>query len=318
MWKSHPVFPDYEASQEGVVRNKATERELAGHCTPRGYRRINIRKKHHYRHRFVYQCWHGHVEDGMQIDHVDGDKNNNSLSNLRAVDAASHALKTARQNPAAPQKSRDTRARPVVVTHPSGDKTFCKSVADAMSKVPGSCRPLVSKCLLGIRPKHKGCTWQFIQQEDNNDLEQWKPILGLTVSSMGRIRLKLGRVVYGSAEEGGYRRVKIGGRSFLVHRLICQAFHGEPSAGCTVDHIDRNIHNNAASNLRWADCQQQATNCKSVRQVQGVNENGTIVGKWATCREASKATGVDNSTISKIARGKIDRVCNGMRFQFVV
>lgn len=41
-------------------------------------------------------------------------------------------------------------------------------------------------------------------------------------------------------------------KSHLVHRLICEAFHGSPpNADSQVNHKDGNKANNAASNLEW-------------------------------------------------------------------
>jgi hypothetical protein len=36
-------------------------------------------------HRFVYELAHGPIPAGLQIDHINGDKTNNFLSNLRIV-----------------------------------------------------------------------------------------------------------------------------------------------------------------------------------------------------------------------------------------
>lgn len=48
--------------------------------------------------------------------------------------------------------------------------------------------------------------------------------------------------------DGSPREVK--SKSFLVHRLVAQAFVGELFEGCHVDHIDGNHTNNHYTNLR--------------------------------------------------------------------
>ena len=45
----------------------------------------------HYLHRVVYEAAHGAIPDGMQINHIDGDKTNNALSNLELVTQAENA-----------------------------------------------------------------------------------------------------------------------------------------------------------------------------------------------------------------------------------
>ena len=49
-----------------------------------GYRQIRIDGKLHYEHRLVWIMTNGDISKGMEIDHIDGDRSNNSITNLRA------------------------------------------------------------------------------------------------------------------------------------------------------------------------------------------------------------------------------------------
>lgn len=64
-----------------------------------------------------------------------------------------------------------------------------------------------------------------------------------------------GRVMKQYNAPNGYMTVvlKAGdvGRTHSVHRLVCQAFHGEPGTPKHVNHIDGNKTNNRADNLQW-------------------------------------------------------------------
>lgn len=75
------------------------------------------------------------------------------------------------------------------------------------------------------------------------------------VSSLGRVRnTKLNKVLK-PYEHNGYLCVGYNSKTqkrHKVHRLVCQAFHGDaPPWGTNVDHIDANRMNNRADNLRW-------------------------------------------------------------------
>ena len=50
---------------------------------------------------------------------------------------------------------------------------------------------------------------------------------------------------------GGYYRVNINGRTRDVHRLVAEAFLGQPKPGFEVNHKDGNKLNNHVSNLEW-------------------------------------------------------------------
>lgn len=50
-------------------------------------------------------------------------------------------------------------------------------------------------------------------------------------------------------------------KTFMFHRLIAEAFCENPNNYTIVDHIDRDKHNDKASNLRWVDASTNAKNC---------------------------------------------------------
>lgn len=90
--------------------------------------------------------------------------------------------------------------------------------------------------------------------------EAWLPVVDwpYEVSNHGRVRnSRTGRLLKLIPHKSGYLNVqlwcKMKYRTFLVHRLVANAFLGPaPSDEHEVAHGDANMHNNRASNLRWA------------------------------------------------------------------
>lgn len=48
-----------------------------------GYLRVVTKEGNIYVHRMVYETFIGNIPNGMEVDHIDTDKSNNNLSNLR-------------------------------------------------------------------------------------------------------------------------------------------------------------------------------------------------------------------------------------------
>jgi len=65
-------------------RPKVSVGDLAGAITPKGYRYIQLLGRKYASHRLVWFIEHGKFPD-LFIDHIDGNKLNNHISNLREV-----------------------------------------------------------------------------------------------------------------------------------------------------------------------------------------------------------------------------------------
>lgn len=80
----------YEASSRGRIRNKNTGHMLIGvPLQGKGYLRVliyrNGKRVDKTVHRVVWEAFNGPLQEGMSIDHIDEDKTNNSIENLRIM-----------------------------------------------------------------------------------------------------------------------------------------------------------------------------------------------------------------------------------------
>lgn len=80
-------------------------------------------------HQLVYDAWVGPVPDGMVIDHIDRNRSNNSVDNLRAVSPLANAGNTEHRIPHSWGVCK--------VLMPNGDEFYCESKDKAIHVLAG-------------------------------------------------------------------------------------------------------------------------------------------------------------------------------------
>ncbi len=145
--------------------------------------------------------------------------------------------------------------------------------------------------------------------------EMWRAIKGYEgiyeVSSQGRIRSvsriirdslgrekeKEGKILSPYILNSGYKGIRFRGKSFLVHRLVAEAFIPNPEGKPQVNHKDENKINNNSDNLEWMTKQENdhygtAIKRRAEKQSKKVYQyslDGKLLKIWKSTNECKKA-----------------------------
>lgn len=93
-WKEITEANNYEISNLGNVRNKTTKKILKGRLSKSGYLQVSIKLNetqkfsNRYIHRLVAFYWIDNPENKKEVNHIDGNKENNHIANLEWVTPA--------------------------------------------------------------------------------------------------------------------------------------------------------------------------------------------------------------------------------------
>ena len=86
----HPIYNQYSASKNGQILSKNRKKILKLWSNRgKGYQYfslyINNVSKSYLVSRFVYECFKGNIPDDKEVDHIDNNKENNSIKNLQLL-----------------------------------------------------------------------------------------------------------------------------------------------------------------------------------------------------------------------------------------
>ena len=97
-WKNIEEATNYEVSNTGKVRNSKTKKILKGRLTKTGYEQVSLKMKNtntfcnQYVHRLVAKYWVENPLSKKEVNHKDGNKNNNHYLNLEWVTPSENSI----------------------------------------------------------------------------------------------------------------------------------------------------------------------------------------------------------------------------------
>jgi hypothetical protein len=265
---THFKYKNYAATLDGKVYNLSKNREV-GFDVDGGYRRVMVSKSPRITmmiHRFMWECLIGNeLPLEYDVDHKDTNTSNNAFENLQLLTRKEHVTKTAKDNPHIGPSAGKVNSKSIQYTDSGGTTFIYNSKKEACDKL-GISNMMINRSLKTNKADSDGRLWSIPQQIEITN-RQWKTVPGLNgveASSDGYIRNMTGNSDprKGSIHKAsGYYNIKVNGKNYKSHQLICMAFHDlPPTDQHTVDHIDRNRLNNSADNLRWATSTEQNLN----------------------------------------------------------
>ncbi len=122
----------------------------AGSQDGRGYVQVYLSGRHLKAHRLAWYLHHGTDPGPLQVDHINRDRSDNRICNLRLVDAKGNRANSAQPPPTPPPPLR----HPVQVIYPDGQNRLFPSTAAAAAA-------------LGCHPTSVGCYAKGLRQPPN-------------------------------------------------------------------------------------------------------------------------------------------------------
>lgn len=156
MWKTIEAHPNYEVSDYGCVRHKAHYAKNEHIMRPNsvnGYLYVTLDKKVYRVHRLVAEAFLPNPDGLPQVNHLDGDKWNNTVQNLEwctAKENVNHALTTG-------LACTNFNRIPVRCIETKQVFASSKAAGIACGSPDGAC---VSRCVKGKQATAHGLHWE--------------------------------------------------------------------------------------------------------------------------------------------------------------
>ena len=274
-----PEHENYEINKNtGRIRNITTGNILSLNLNKRGYYRSVARLKGVTFTFFIHTCL-GHIfipnldpDINYIIDHIDRNRTNNSLNNLRWVDS-----KISREN-----QNRggdgyrfqyfaysDKEMNNLVYKFDCVEDIISILKSDGNSINCDTIRTVINSCIKSGSNYYRGYYWK----KENVNLKQYLEHLGYTLSDINindfeynpvydiKVNIKLGifytkqNIITSGFNGSGYYRINIGKKIYTASHIIWSTANGcQPIPnGKEIDHINSDSLDNRAENLQLVD-----------------------------------------------------------------
>lgn len=323
-WKELTHYNNYEVSNLGKVRNKKTKRILKPGCKG-GYHVVGLshngKTKTFSVHQLVGLCFIENSENKPQINHIDKDRSNNSISNLEWCSAAENnahkclTLQVKTNQHLKIWRVDITTCEKLELYNSIQDAAkWCVENGYAFSE--HNVRGNISCAVNGKYKSSSGFKW-ILNEQPNLENEIWRNITidgilydNYQISSLGRFKNYKGVIMENyKPHHSGYIYVRVDYKKYSLHHLVASTFIDNPHSKPVVNHIDGNKTNNSVINLEWvtiAENNQHSHNAGLIkvftRKIGQYNLDGELIKEYNSIVEAEKTLGIQ--TIKKVLYNK--------------
>jgi hypothetical protein len=310
-WKIIKNYPHYKISEFGDIYSAKTNKLMKLKLNLYGYFIIKLTnydgEKNMYIHRVVYDTFKSIIDNTKVIDHIDRNKQNNHISNLREITVAENNKNCNRQKPI-----------PAKIHQYSLNNKFIKEW-NSFSEIRNElsiCTDNIMKCCLGKRDSSNGFIWKncniitylkdfvVVNTQDNNKFSNYKINKNGIIINKHNMILKFQLLVgYYKISLINDERKKI---NFFVHRLIALTFLKNPNNHAIINHKDKNKMNNKIENLEWVTHTQNITHSQG-KKIEKINPiDNKILKIYNSINEIAR-------DLNKSSKGNIDKALSGQR-----
>lgn len=251
----------YQINKNGQVKSntKLSKGRLLTTQINSGYVRVKLNESYKSLHRLVAITFIPNPNNLEQVNHIDGNKQNNSVNNLEWICRSKnqlHAYKTGLRKPTSGKKSPQSK---IVQQFDLNGKLLNEFASNNIAGESLGFGGSYVCMLISGKAKQRNSTYILKYKEENYTIEEipgeiWKPInkegfRDYQISNLGRIiglDGKLKTIFYKR-----YPRVRMRDKAFLVHRLVAETFMPDFDESMVVNHKDEDKQNFKLENLEW-------------------------------------------------------------------
>lgn len=316
-WKFIKGYKSYKISNYGDIYSVSIGKILKLRLDE--YYKINLYHKKSFKsfyvHRLVYDTFIGLTDKSLVIDHIDRDKINNYIGNLRETTVSennANCIKPVRSKSQITQYNKNNELIKIWDSY------------DEILKNTNYKKTTLITCCLGKSKSAYGYIWKDLNRiDDNTNFHPIKTYDKHTyskyyINTKGEVINHTNKVLRQHIKKGYYHIGLVSKEGlkicYSIHRLVAMTFIPNPDNLPLVNHIDKNKLNDDVSNLEWC----TATDNNIHAQGKMINQidikTNKIINTYKSISTAEKLLNLKG--ISKACNGK-SKTSGGYKWEFV-